>query len=304
MGHDQMVTMLALIPNPSFFVDSNGTIAYSNKGFHKEFGNFVGQGYQSFLINYACQDVDTHTIIRSKRGRLFHLDLLPWGPGHEGAGKLGILKDVSELKRLEGYVRYLEELNRGLNRINREQQKMIDKLSHQALTDGLTGLYNHRHFWERADVELKRANRYSEPLSCLMIDIDNFKCINDHFDHQFGDRILKRISEALKSPLRATDILARYGGDEFSILLPNTDYDGTHVISKKIMESVRSLDFETKKACSPPVTVSLGVSSYPIDCINASSQLVEYADTALYEAKAQGKDRICFFHELASLTIQ
>jgi len=300
MGHDHISRILALIPNPSFFVDSNATIADSNNGFHKEFGNAVGQDYRSFLLNCACPDVDTQTIIRSKHGRLFHLDLLPCEP----EGQLCILKDVSELKRLEGYVRYLEELNKGLNQINRDQQKLIDRLSHQALTDGLTGLYNHRHFWERVDVELKRANRYSEPLSCLMIDIDNFKCINDHFDHQFGDRILKRISEALKSPLRASDILARYGGDEFSILLPNTDYDGTHVISKKIMERVRSLDFETKRACQPTVTISLGVSSYPIDRINESSQLVEYADTALYEAKARGKDRICFFHELAPLPVQ
>jgi diguanylate cyclase (GGDEF)-like protein len=289
---------LGLIPDPAFFVDSLSKIRYFNREFRKIFGNGSGKSYLSFLLKSKSSERDQRRIIRSKLGHLFHLEFYPYKEGNKKEGQIGILKDISELKKLEGYVQYLEELNKGLNRIYHEQQRLIDKLSHQALTDGLTGLYNYRHFWERADVELKRANRYSEPLSCLMIDIDDFKSINDRFDHQFGDFILKKISQILKSPLRATDILARYGGDEFSILLPNTDYDGTQVISKKIIDRIRGLHFKTKGPSSANVTISLGVSSYPIDKIIDSSQLVEYADVALYEAKAKGKDRICFFHEM------
>ena len=289
---------LELLPNPAFFIDSHTKIRYFNSVFRKEFGNGLGKKYFSFLFKSKSSQKYSKTIIRSKLGHLFHLDLFPYTNGEKQEGQLGILKDISELKKLEGYVQYLEEQNKGLNRVYQEQQRLIEKLSHQALTDGLTGLYNYRHFWERVDVELKRANRYTEPLSCLMIDIDNFKYINDRFDHQFGDFILKKISQILKSPLRATDILARYGGDEFSILLPNTDYDGTQVISKKIIERIRGLQFETKGSSSTTVTISLGVSAYPIDQIVESSQLVEYADAALYEAKAKGKDQICFFHEM------
>ncbi|MGA1841405.1 MAG: diguanylate cyclase [bacterium] len=289
---------LGLIPIPAFFVDSLSKIRYCNREFRKTFGNGSGKSYSSFLLKSKSSEKDQKDVIRSQLGHLFHLEFYPYKDGNKKEGQIGILKDISELKKLEGYVHYLEELNKGLNRIYHEQQKLIDKLSHQALTDGLTGLYNYRHFWERADVELKRANRYSEPLSCLMIDIDDFKSINDQFDHQFGDFILKKISQILKSPLRATDILARYGGDEFSILLPNTDYDGTQVISKKIIDRIRGLHFKTKGPSDTTVTVSLGVSSYPIDKIIDSSQLVEYADVALYEAKSKGKDRICFFHEM------
>lgn len=293
---------LELLPTPAFFVDSCTKIRYSNRVFQKEFGNGLGKDYLSFLFKSKSTERDSKQVIRSKLGHLFHLDLFPFKDGDKKEGQLGILKDITELKKLEGYVQYLEELNNGLNRIYHEQQKLIEKLGHQALTDGLTGLYNYRYFWGRADIELKRANRYSEPLSCLMIDIDDFKYINDRFDHQFGDLILKKISRILKSPLRATDILARYGGDEFSILLPNTDYDGTQVISKKIIERIRGLQFETKKSSSANITISLGVSSYPLDQINDSSQLVEYADVALYEAKAKGKDQICFFHEMMKHT--
>ncbi|MBN2372554.1 GGDEF domain-containing protein [bacterium] len=184
-----------------------------------------------------------------------------------------------------------------MNKIYQKQERLLEKLTQQALTDGLTGLYNHRHFWEQASIEMKRANRYSEPLSCLMIDIDNFKFVNDRYNHQFGDSVLRRIATILKTPLRATDILARYGGDEFSVLLPNTDYQGSQVISKKIIKRVRESNFKVKDS-STTVTISLGVSSYPVDQIMDPSQLVEYADTALYEAKAKGKDQICFFHEM------
>ena len=304
MKETHISKVLEFIPEPAFFIDSQIKIRAFNKGFRKEFGNGLGQDYISFLYKSKSLTMDIKRAIQSKLGRFFHLDLFPYRNYDKISGQLGILKDVSELKKLKDYIQYLEGLNKGLNRINHEQQRLIEKLGHQALTDGLTGLYNYRHFWDRVDVELKRANRYAEPLSCLMIDIDNFKFINDSFDHQVGDLILKKISRILKSPLRATDLLARYGGDEFSILLPNTDYEGTQVISKKIIDRVRRFEFETKGTSSATVTISLGVSSYPLDRIFDSTQLVEYADAALYEAKARGKDRICFFHEMQSPPIQ
>lgn len=295
--------VLAFLPNPAFFIDANNMIAYQNRAFEREFGNAIGKGYENILFGSNRSRNNSQRVIHTRSGRLFFLELLPYKDSSDVALQLGILKDITEIKRLEGQINYLKEINKGLNQIYQEQQKVIERLSHQALTDGLTGLYNHRHFWEMASVELKRANRYSEPLSCLMIDIDNFKFINDRFDHQNGDAVLKNIAKVLKEPLRATDILARYGGDEFAVLLPNTDYQGAHVISQKILDRVHESIFDVREA-STNVTISLGASSYPIDHIMDSAQLVEYADAALYEAKTKGKDRVCFFHEMKSASLQ
>lgn len=302
MKNSFVYEILDLVPTPAFFINAQGRIIYINERFAEEFGDATGTEYLRFLFNKNAMNSDLKKTIISKKGHLFNLDIIPYTAKGKDKINLGLLKDITELKKLRDYVQYLESLNRGISQIYHKQQKLIEKLSKQALTDGLTGLYNHRHFWEQANVELKRANRYSASLSCLMIDIDNFKLVNDRFDHQFGDSVLKGIAKILKTPLRATDILARYGGDEFAVLLPNTDYGGSHVISRKILKRVRQSIFEAKGS-STSITISLGVSSYPADKISDPSQLVEYADSALYNAKAKGKDRISYFYELKSISL-
>lgn len=296
-------TFLELIPTPAFFINSKDRIICTNKRFLNEFGNASGEEYHHLLFNNKNMRFTKQTgFILSKKGRLFDLTISLYKSIDNGKVQLGILKDITEITELKGYIHYLEKLNREMSQIYHRQQKLIEKLSQQALTDGLTGLYNHRHFWERVNVELKRANRYTECLSCLMIDIDDFKHINDKFDHQFGDSILKKIAQILRTPLRETDILARYGGDEFGVLLPNTDYQGSQVISNKILERVRQSIFDIR-GLSTTVTISLGVASYPVDNIIDSAQLVEYADAALYNAKARGKDQIVFFNDIKSFSL-
>ncbi len=297
MKESLISSALDSIPAPIFLVDYQDKIVYINETFEKEFGNVAGKDYPEVLTNNQRLKDNQKQLVISKEGRVYSLDLSMYKNMNGYKLKVGILKDITELKRLKEYIQYLEDLNKEINHIYKKQRKLIDNLYQQALTDGLTGLYNYRHFWEQVNVELKRANRYSESLSCIMIDIDNFKFVNDRFDHQFGDSVLKKIADILKSPLRATDILARYGGDEFSILLPNTDYQGSQVISSKILGRVRQSMFAIKDS-SAKVTISVGVSSYPVDQISNSSQLVEYADMALYDAKAKGKDRVSFFHDL------
>lgn len=283
-------------PTPVFLLNKQNRIIYVNEKFKREFGETVdGNLINSMHKSRKKLLKKSSESIISKNGHLFNLDIMPLKANNDQTILMGILRDITELRKLKEYVHYLEKQNKGINIAFKRQLSLVEKLSREALTDGLTGLYNHRHFWEQANVELKRANRYSESLSCILIDIDNFKSINDRFNHQFGDSVLKKIANILETPLRATDILARYGGDEFAILLSNTDYQGSRIISDKILKRIRNAMFEIKDFFIK-ITISIGVSSYPTDQVSGSSQLVEYADAALYDAKAKGKNRVSFFH--------
>ncbi|MGA1825320.1 MAG: GGDEF domain-containing protein [bacterium] len=215
-----------------------------------------------------------------------------------GSSKMGVLNDISSRSPLQQkYILSLKMENNRLKRIIKERQELISKLNNISLRDYLTDLYNQRYLWKRIESELKRAERYNESLIYMMIDIDRFKAVNDNFNHQFGDYVLKKVAGILRKPLRASDILARYGGDEFSILLPNTDYAGAHVISQKILEWTRKTDIQYKNF-KVDITVSIGVSSFPHDKVKDKWSFVHCADAALYEAKAKGRNQVCYYNEL------
>ncbi|MBN2372370.1 diguanylate cyclase, partial [bacterium] len=152
-------------------------------------------------------------------------------------------------------------------------------------------------FWDILAVEFKRALRYGNPLSCLMIDIDLFKSINDLGTHAFGDYCLSEIGHMIRSPLRAMDLAARYGGEEFAVVLPSTDYSGAKTISEKIREKIESRLFKSK-GFAMNLTVSIGVSSMPEDKADRYNNLVEIADQALYAAKMQGRNRVCLYRDI------
>jgi diguanylate cyclase (GGDEF)-like protein len=168
----------------------------------------------------------------------------------------------------------------------------------QATTDGLTGLANHRTFYDRLGQELARASRYGAPLSLLMIDIDDFKSLNDTYGHRAGDEVLRVLGGTLRGELRhGVDLPARYGGEEFAVLLPTTDIgDGNDGGAAALAERLRSLIAATPfvvEGSSEPVhiAVSVGVAAYPDSATNMD-ELVAKADAALYEAKRAGKDRV------------
>lgn len=164
------------------------------------------------------------------------------------------------------------------------------ELEKLAMTDGLTGAYNHRHFRKMLDDEFNRARRYESPLSCIMMDIDYFKNINDAFGHGQGDTVLKEITDVIKENVRQTDVVARYGGEEFVILLPQTNKEGAFIQAERIRNAIKSYRCSGRDRCIM-VTVSLGVSTYPASDITKADDLVGFADNALYEAKANGRDR-------------
>jgi GGDEF domain-containing protein len=195
-------------------------------------------------------------------------------------------------------------------------------IERQAITDGLTGLYNHYYFFERLTQEVARAQRYGLPLSLLMVDIDDFKYFNDRYGHPTGDVVLQEVGRILTTQLRrGVDLAARYGGEEFVVILPNTARDGAHVVGSRLVRELASvagrpgvppphetgaLDVGERvrvavAASSPPVagaeshvTVSIGVACFP-GAADEPGGLVRSADKALYLAKRLGKNRVEVF---------
>jgi two-component system, cell cycle response regulator len=170
-------------------------------------------------------------------------------------------------------------------------QRSNEELAHQAATDALTGLYNRRYFTRRFEQEHSRATRYNLPLSCLLLDIDNFKQLNDRFGHLAGDDVLRELAERLLNSTRAHDIVARYGGEEFVAVLPQTAGIGARVQAERLLARVSSQPFrgvpETER-----VTVSIGVAVFDHASGESPEQLLQRADEALYRAKHEGKNRV------------
>lgn len=163
------------------------------------------------------------------------------------------------------------------------------RMSTLAITDGLTGIYNHRHFHERLTEEWLRAERYRKPLSLVMLEADDFKKINDTYGHLQGDAVLRELAALLVRTVRDVDIVARYGGDEFTIILPETDIQGAITAAERVRRAVEAYPFASEEG-TIRVTISAGVASHPP--VSDRNALVRAADEALYTAKRQGKNRV------------
>ncbi len=166
-----------------------------------------------------------------------------------------------------------------------EQQYLL------ATTDGLTELYNHRYFQEQMKQMVDSCARYETSFSLIILDIDFFKKFNDTFGHQAGDAVLRQVAQTLKKNVRASDIVCRYGGEEMSIILSNTDYETAVSTAQKICDRVSSHHFHLPNGKEASVTISLGVSTYPQDGITPS-ELIDAADKHLYKAKEEGRNRV------------
>ncbi len=171
--------------------------------------------------------------------------------------------------------------------------QLNQQLHRLANTDDLTGLFNKRRLFEQLKSEIARTKRYGEILSCLMVDIDDFKRINDSLGHQAGDEILRQMGAVLKRSLRITDFVARYGGEEFTVLLPQTDTIGAMKVAEHLCSQIRSHCFIVGDGMHR-FTVSIGMAvCTKFDKLDAD-QVIVLADSALYQAKRTGKDRACF----------
>lgn len=196
---------------------------------------------------------------------------------------------VKSMLRLKVLQDQLIDKNRELDRANKE----LDRLSR---TDALTGLFNRRYFEERFAVEFARSNRYRAPLSCLMIDIDHFKRINDSHGHAFGDKVLQAVATVAQDTLRDVDMLARYGGEEFLALLPETGPAEALRVSERVRRGIEQLKLSAEvmgDAQRVRCTASIGLATFPVPSIDSAEALLRAADDALYTAKEGGRNRVC-----------
>ena len=159
------------------------------------------------------------------------------------------------------------------------------ELERLAITDVVTLVRNHRFFQDQLKIEVERANRHGRVLSLIMIDIDHFKAVNDRFGHPAGDAILRQVASRLTEGVRTLDTVSRYGGEEFALILPDTDVEGASLVAGRLREAIASQDFGLTT-----ITISLGIATLPAHA-TTSHDLVRKADAALYTAKRQGRNQ-------------
>lgn len=170
--------------------------------------------------------------------------------------------------------------------------KLFEKIQRQATTDGLTGLVNHKTFYEILEKELWRSRRYGGQIALIMIDIDNLKKINDTYGHRAGDKVIKEISRRVKECIRQIDTAARYGGDEFAIILPNTSLSDATVVGQRMVDAVSRSPTSWQKE-QIPLSVSVGLGQYDADA--SPEDIAGRSDEALYAAKLAGKNTVRIF---------
>lgn len=223
-------------------------------------------------------------------------------------------KDLTPEELQEEYLQLLEAYQSLLNESSKitkigdiNQRKLFDAkteiesqketLYKSSVTDYLTGAYNRRYILETLSVEFMKSKRYSFNLSCILIDIDNFKSINDTYGHQVGDFTLKTISDLVQETVREVDIFGRYGGEEFLIILPNTKVCDAAIVAEKVRKKIAQLHFETgnKEAGTFMLTLSLGVSGIHTGNPATVEELLCNTDKALYQAKDNNKNQYVIY---------
>jgi len=187
---------------------------------------------------------------------------------------------IATIEKQEEYKEIIEAQNRSLKEL--------------AIRDGLTGIYNHRHFQELLSREVEFAKRYKNQLCCMMMDLDFFKDVNDNHGHQFGDFVLREFVSLIAGEIRSSDILARYGGEEFVLLLPKIDIDSARVVAEKVRKKVENHSFR-HEGVSHRVTVSIGIFCGNPEANFTGRDLLRYADKALYQAKDRGRNKVMVY---------
>jgi two-component system, cell cycle response regulator len=204
--------------------------------------------------------------------------------------------DEAELLARVGAMMRIKDLQDRLRGVN-------DRLERLSVTDGLTELFNHRHFQTRLREEFGRAQRYGDPLSLLMIDLDRFKAVNDRWLHTFGDKVLREVAVLIRNSVRDHDVSARYGGEEFAVILPKTHLANALHVARRIACAIAGhrfvVDGVRDTATDLPqeigVTCSCGVASFPGIDVTTPELLVKRADEALFRAKDAGRNRVWAF---------
>ncbi len=285
MGNEQLLrSILEILPVPVFIARRrDGRIQFVNRKtcllLQQSVGPLLKAHAQDFYVDiqdqekiYALLDAvpDVREIevrMKSAQGREFMAEIAAITVDYAGEkATLVSMNDISQRKQLE------------------------DELFHQANTDSLTGISNRRHFMVEAEQEIRRARRFSRALSVIMMDLDRFKWINDNLGHAAGDAVLETIVRASQESLRESDIMGRLGGEEFAILLPETDLEAAVEVAERLLNHVAETPVPTTKGVVH-CTTSLGVARLD-EADNSIDDLLHRADEALYRAKNNGRNRV------------
>mgnify|MGYP001823754800 CR=1 FL=1 len=196
-----------------------------------------------------------------------------------------------EFRELAARVKVLLEKKRYIDKLRSDYEVALNS----AINDGLTGLYNRTYFMRFLEQEILRSNRQGYPIGLLMIDLDDFKQVNDTLGHLAGDKVLQDMARLLRDSVREIDLAARYGGEEFAVVFPYADPKGLHKAALRVLSKVRThCFFSDLPAAMGQITASMGLAFYPQHGASAA-ELIEAADTMLYEAKQNGKNRLRVF---------
>jgi len=231
--------------------------------------------YRKSLLSEGAYEVEDYFPTLGNSGRWLFFTATPI-PDSDGVilGAVQTLQDVTERKLVE------DEL--------RESEKRYRELS---ITDSLTKLYNSRHFFRQLRQEIERAKRYEEPLSLILLDIDNFKGYNDTYGHLEGDRVLAVLADVIRETLRSADSAYRYGGEEFTVILPETEGENASLVAERFRKAFEDTVLSPLPRSEVHMTVSVGVTQYVPG--EEDSVLIKRADSAMYTAKTSGKNRVC-----------
>ncbi|HMX73241.1 MAG TPA: diguanylate cyclase [Anaerolineales bacterium] len=202
-------------------------------------------------------------------------------------GGITINHDITERKKVEDDLRHTKQV---MEEINQILQHAFEREQLASRTDALTGIFNRRYFFEFIEYEVALSKRYQQPFSLIMFDVDHLKLVNDTTGHQAGDEVLKQIVLLVQKELRSVDILARYGGDEFVILLPNSSVPDALILAERIRSQIFAANLRVAGS-SLQVTVSIGAADFN-PSVSSSAELISHADEALYSAKQAGRNCI------------
>ncbi|MGD9105247.1 MAG: diguanylate cyclase [Desulfobacterales bacterium] len=270
-------------------------------------------GYNSITASSAEEALE---LLKSNHVNVAITDIIL--PGKDGLQLTDIMKqnydiDVIVMTGYSGEYSYEEVINKGASdlifkpfrfeelllrlkkvlksrQLIKDRARVIDKLEKLAITDGLTKLYNLRHFYNQLGVEIGRCSRYGHSLALLLLDIDNFKMYNDSYGHLEGDKVLVRLSQIIKSCLRTMDSAYRYGGEEFTVILPETKGEEAKNVANRIKRAVELERFLPEPDKAVTITISIGLTEYFKN--EQLSTFIKRADQAMYNSKAQGRNRI------------
>jgi len=212
---------------------------------------------------------------------------------YEGAINIGASDFVIKPVRLEELLLRLKRVLKERDLTN-ERIRMMEKLQKLAITDGLTRLYNSRSFYSQLELEVDRFNRYQHPLTLLLLDIDHFKDYNDKYGHLEGDKVLVRFSQIIKTCLRTNDSAYRYGGEEFTVILPETAGEEARTVAQRIRAALEAEPFSPQDGEEVTVTISIGLTEYHAK--EELSTFIHRADQAMYRSKRSGRNKVSMLY--------